>query len=123
MDTVATVDRPGETVTDANGAVSTSLARIYPTPDDLATGNPGRCKVQQTISQASNPTAGGHLFTIQDARVDFPVLSGPFQPGDLINIVGSESNPHLEGNAYTVAEEYEKSYPTAQRVRVKQVTA
>lgn len=123
MDTTATVDRPGETVTDAAGVVSTSFTRVYPTPAELEAGNPGRCKVQQTISQASNPVAGGHIYTIQDARVDFPLSAGPFLVGDIITVTSSVNNPHLVGNVYTLDEEFEKEHLSAQRVRVKQVTA
>lgn len=123
MDTTATVDRPGKAVTAADGTVSTPLTRVYPTPAELSAGNPGRCKVQQTISQASNPVAGGHIFTVQDARVDLPISAGPFGVGDVITVTGSGNNPHLVGNVYTVDEEFEKEHLSSQRLRVKQVTA
>lgn len=120
---VCTVGRPGKAVTDLVGKVTTPLTPAYPTAVERAEGNPGRCKVQQTISQASNPVAGGHLFTIQDARLDFPVSAGPFQVGDVVTMTSSLKSPHMVGNIYTVDEIYEKSYLTAQRLRVKQVTA
>lgn len=120
---VCAVARPGETVTDAAGVVSTEMTPVYPTAAELAAGNPGRCKVQQTISQASNPVAGGHIYTVQDARLDFPVSAGPFQVGDVITMHTSLKMPHLVGNIYTVVELYEKSFPSAQRLRAKQVTA
>jgi Family of unknown function (DUF6093) len=120
---VCTVGRPGTTVTDADGVVTTPMALIYPAAVELAEGNPGRCKVQQTISQANNPEAGGHIFTIQDARLDLPVSGGPFQVNDVVTMTSSLKSPHLVGNVYTVAEIYEKSYPTAQRLRIMQVTA
>lgn len=123
MDTTATVDRPGETVTDDAGVVTTPLTRIYPTPAELDAGNSGRCKVQQTISQASNPAAGGHLATVQDSRVDFPVSAGPFMVDDVVTITGSINNPHLVNNIYVVDEEFEKEHESSQRIRVKQVTA
>lgn len=123
MDTTATVDRPGETVTDAAGVVTTPMTRIYPTPAELAAGNPGKCKVQQTIAQASNPVAGNHQYTVQSSRVDFPVSAGPFQPNDVVTLTGSANNPHLAGNVYTVTDEFEKEHETSQRIRVKQVTA
>jgi len=107
-----TVQRPGTPVTDPDGAVSTPLAEVYT----------GRCKVQQTISQASNPSAGGHQFTVQDSRVDFPVMAGPLAVDDVVTMTASVLDPQLVGRVFRVTELFHKSYATAQRTRVSEIT-
>jgi len=63
-----TVQRPGEPVTDpVTGSVTPRLSAVYT----------GACKVQQTIAQSSNPTAGGHAFTVQDS------CPGPYAVGPM----------------------------------------
>jgi hypothetical protein len=109
-----TVHRPGIPVTDPEtGVVAPSLTLVYT----------GVCKIQQTISQASNPTAGGHSFTVQDSRVDFPVSAGPFAVDDVVTMTASVLDPQLVGRKLRVVELFHKSYATAQRTRVEEVTA
>jgi hypothetical protein len=109
-----TVTRPGEPVTDPEtGNVTPGSTFVYSGP----------CKVQQTISQASNPTAGGHSFTVQDSRVDFPVSAGPLEVSDTVTITASALDPQLVGRVFRVAELFHKSYATAQRTRVEEVVA
>jgi hypothetical protein len=108
-----TVTRPGESITDPEtGEVTPSLTDVYSGP----------CKVQQTISQASNPTAGSHAFTVQDSRVDFPVSAGPLAVDDVVTITSSALDPQLVGTVFRVVELFHKSMATAQRTRVEQVT-
>ena len=108
------VDRPGPVVTDPDtGVVAPSLSRIYE----------GRCKVQQTIAQSSNPTAGGHSFTVQSTRWDTPVSAGPFAVNDVVTMTGAVLDPQLVGRVYRVVELFHKSGATAQRVRVEEVSA
>lgn len=107
------IDRPGEPVTDPDtGTVSPSHALIHE----------GRCKVQQTLAQSSSPEAGGAVFTVQGSRLDVPVGVGPLETGDRVRIVTAVSNPALVGNVYRIVETFEKSWQTAQRVRVEELT-
>lgn len=108
------VDRPGPVVTDPDsGVAAPSLSRIYE----------GKCKVQQTIAQSSNPTAGGHSFTVQSTRWDTPVSAGPFAVNDVVTMTGAVLDPQLVGRVYRVVELFHKSGATAQRVRVEEVSA
>ena len=108
-----TVSRPGDPVTDpATGNVTPGSTLVYT----------GQCKVQQTISQASNPNAGGHSFTVQDSRVDFPVTAGPLLVDDVVTITASVMDPQLVGREMRVVELFHKSFATAQRTRVEEVT-
>jgi hypothetical protein len=109
-----TVDRPGDPTTDPDtGAVTPTLTRIYE----------GRCKVQQTIAQSSNPEAGGHSFTVQDTRWDTPVSAGPFEVSDVVTMTAAVLDPQMVGRVYRVVELFHKSGATAQRVRVEEITS
>lgn len=107
------IDRPGEPVTDPEtGAVSPSHTPVYDGP----------CKIQQTLAQSSSPEAGGAVFTVQGARVDIPVGAGPVATGDRVRLGEGVHNPDLTGNTYRIVEIFEKSWQTAQRVRVEELT-
>jgi len=109
-----TVSRPGDPTTDPEtGNVTPSSTLVYTGP----------CKVQQTISQASNPNAGGHAFTVQDSRVDFPVAAGPLLVNDVVIMRVSVLDPQLVGREMRVVELFHKSFATAQRTRVTEVVA
>lgn len=109
-----TVHRPGDPVTDYfTGVVTTPRTLVYE----------GRCKVQQTISQASNASVGGHQFTVQDSRVDFPVSAGPLLVDDVVTLTVSALDPQIVGRVFRVGELFHKSYATAQRTRVEEITA
>lgn len=114
MQDACTVHRPGPVVTDPDtGVVAPGLTLIYT----------GACKVQQTIAQASNPTAGGHAFTVQDTRWDTPVSAGPFAVNDVVTMTTGVLDPQLAGGKYRVVELFHKSGATAQRTRVEEVVA
>lgn len=114
MADACTVQRPGAPGTDyVTGVVSPSLTLIYT----------GACKVQQTIAQSSNPTAAGHSFTVQGSRVDLPVSSGPFLVGDVVTVTASVLDAQLVSRKFRVLELFHKSFATAQRVRVEEITA
>jgi len=109
-----TVTRPGDPVTDPEtGNVTPGSTLVYTGP----------CKVQQTISQASNPSAGGHQFTVQDVRWDTPVTAGPFLVDDVVTITASVMDPQLVGREMRVVELFHKSFATAQRTRVEELIA
>ena len=107
------IDRPGKAVTDPEtGKVAPSYTPVYT----------GRGKVQQTLAQSSSPEAGGAVYTVQNARLDLPVGAGPVAVGDRVRLVSAVSNPDLVGNVYRIVELFEKSWQTAQRVRVEELT-
>lgn len=113
LDTCA-ITRPGAPVTNlSTGVVTVPTVAVYS----------GKCKVQQTVSQASNPTAGGHQFTVQDARLDLPVSAGPVRVDDAVTLNSAVLDSQLVGRVYRVIEVFHKSFATAQRTRVEEITA
>jgi len=115
-----TVHRPGEPETDpTTGKVTVSKTMIYG-PD--STGG-GKCKIQQTIAQASGKDSAEHRFTVQEARWDTPVGSGPFMVNDIVTMTSSGLDPHMPGRVYRVTELFHKTFATAQRCRLEEVTA
>lgn len=108
------VHRQGDLVTDPNtGAVTRSRDVVYE----------GKCKLQQTLAQGRNPTAGEHEFTVQEIRWDTPVGSGPFHVDDLVTMTAAELDEQLVGREYRVSGRFNKSAATAQRIRVEEVVA
>jgi len=128
MKDVVVISRPGVPVTDPDsGEVTTSLTDVYAGP----------CKVQQTISQSANPEAGNHQFTVQSARLDIPVSVVGIKVGDVAVASFLDTATYPDGSfpgdgvypaavreaTFRVVELFEKSYATAQRLRVEQVTS
>jgi hypothetical protein len=128
MKDVVVISRPGAPMTDPEtGEVTTSLTDVYAGP----------CKVQQTIAQSSSPEAGGHQFTVQSARLDIPVSVTGIAVGDVAVASFLDTATYPDGTfpgdlvypaairevTFRVVELFEKSYATAQRLRVEQVVA
>ena len=108
------ISAPGAQVTDPEtGEVTNTATPVYL----------GKCKFQQTQSQAANPQAGGHQFTVQGTQLHLPVSVGPVAVGQVVRCTNSKFNPALVGNVYRVVEIFEKSMSTAQRLRVEEVTS
>jgi hypothetical protein len=105
---------PGVQVTDPNtGNVTNTATAVYSV----------KCKFQQTQTQAASPEAGGHQFTAQGTQLQLPVSAGPVAVGQTVRCTASKYTPALVGNVYRVVEIFEKSFMTAQRVRVEEITS
>lgn len=106
------IERPGEVVTDPEtGVVSRPFELVYE----------GRCKVQQTMAQSRSAEAGGAVLTVLDTRLDIPIGAGPIAVNDRVSMLTGVYNPALVGNVYRITEPFEKSFPTAQRLRVEEL--
>jgi hypothetical protein len=109
-----TVRRPTGTVTDPEtGNVTPSSSLVYE----------GKCKVQATQAQASNPVAGGHSFTVEDLEWQAPIGTGPFEINDVITHTVAPLDPHLVGTVYRITSLARKTAKTAQRFRVEVIGA
>lgn len=111
MRDTCTVTRPSGVVDPVTGATATTS--VYA----------GRCKVLTYEGYEQTPEAGGHQFTVQRYRVDFPVAGLLPRPGDLVTITTAEKDPHLVGKTYRVTAPFNKSLATANRCFVDEVVA
>ena len=108
-----TVHRPGAPVTDPEtGVVVPTLTLVYT----------GKCKVQSATAQAASPVAGGHVFTVESLRLDFPVSSA-LRTGDVATIAASAMDPDLIGLTFRLVELARGTNRTADRWNVELVTA
>ena len=108
------VERPGAVSTDrTTGKVSRPAQVVYE----------GKCGLQQTGTQATDPDVGEHLYTVQTTTWKTPVFAGPFEVGDVVYITKAAADPQLVGTEYRVTELFHKSLATSQRCRVEEVTA
>lgn len=107
------VDRPNaKPVTDpVTGKVTRGSAEVYA----------GKCRLQQTLAQASTKEAGEHQFTEQGIQWQTPVGTGPFRKGDVVTMLTSEMDGQLVGKVYRVEQLFNKSQATSQRCRVVEV--
>lgn len=108
----STVSRPGEPFTDPDGVVVTPLVEVYAGP----------CKVQTTVAQAASPVAGGHVFTVENLQLHFPVGSG-LVTGDSALITASRMDESNVGLVFRLVELARGSQRTAARWNVELVTA
>jgi hypothetical protein len=85
-----TITRPGVPVTDPEtGAVTNEPVTVYPTPEQIAAGNPGKCEVQLRNTVAASPEAGEHAFTVVSLVVKIPADSADVLDGDVVTLTAS----------------------------------
>lgn len=105
-----TITRVTGTETDDDGAIIPTRVTVYE----------GKCKIQSTVPQESNPEAGGHTFTTDRLRLDLPVArtADDYKPqiGDLATITAAMFDPHLIGAELRVVALLHKSMATAYRL-------
>lgn len=102
-----------EEVTDpVTGTVTFPVVEVYA----------GKCKLQGRQAQASEPSAGGHVFTVEQLMVHLPV-SALSLTGDRVTVLSSAMDPDLVGLKLRLTELARGTYRTADRWNVELVTA
>ena len=101
----------GSTTDPDTGKVTPTFTPVYS----------GKCQVQQTIAQSSNPEAGGHQYTTQDLVLKVPVAVTGIQIGDIVTMTWAELDKELEGRTFRVSDLFHKSFPTSRRLRAEEV--
>ena len=92
--------------------------KVTPTFDPVYSG---KCQVQQTIAQSSNPEAGGHQFTVQELVLKVPVAVTGIEIGDTVTMTAAALDVELAGRVFRVSDLFHKTYPTSRRLRVEEV--
>jgi hypothetical protein len=111
-----TVERAGSpTVDPSTGVVTPAYTASYS----------GKCKVQAAagVSSVGNPDAGERQWSVQQLQVHLPVSAPAASVGDRITVTGSRFDPAIVGRVFTVTRLLHKSFATAQRLGVDEVTA
>lgn len=82
----------------------------------------GKCKVQGLDPLERTQTAAGGAFTMQRYRIDVPV--GAFIPAtrQIITITAATLDPNLAGREFRVVALLHKTFATAYRLGVEEVT-
>jgi hypothetical protein len=81
----------------------------------------GKCKVQTFEAHESTPEAGDHVFTVQRTQVHLPA-DVEVAVDQIITVTASVLDANLVGRRFRVAAFLHKSFATANRVQVEEVT-
>jgi hypothetical protein len=101
-------------------ATDPDTGSVAPTYDQIYTG---KCKVQAQGVISRVHTAGEHQFVVQHNRIDLPAGSAAVIVGDVVDVTASVNDPALVGRRFRVIELLHKSFASAQRLGVEEVTA
>ena len=83
----------------------------------------GRCEVQVSDGlNAQTSDVGGHLVTDMRVTVKVPMSVDGVWVGDVVTITASELDPDLVGKTYRVLGTFAKSFATARRLQVEEVS-
>ncbi|WDF32247.1 DUF6093 family protein [Arthrobacter agilis] len=94
---------------------------VYPTPEQVAGGNPGKCRMQSGRVQVTDAEAAGAVFTVERLELQLP-FGTVFEQGDVVTYVEAPFNPALVGNTYRITGLGAKSQATLQRFTVEVLT-
>lgn len=114
------VDTCTITRTTGAGAQSETTGRITPTSTTVYAGP---CQVRVPQAVADTPEVGGRTATIQQAIVKVPVAVTDIEVGDVVTVVSSTHDPELVGRQYRVGALHHKTYATARKFAVDEITA
>lgn len=81
----------------------------------------GRCRVQTRRPYPSNPEAGEHAWTTVVLEVHLPVSATGIRVGDTVTVTDS-FDPGNVGRTFRVRSDDRKTYQTALRLLVEEVT-
>ena len=117
MQDACTVTRiTGQATNTQTGAVTNTTSTIYT----------GRCKIQRfgtTGAGTARPATVGEAQVYQlPAAVHVPMTVTGVQVGDIVTVTASVLDPDLVGRTFWVRELFHKSYATARRLGLEEVT-
>lgn len=81
----------------------------------------GKCKVQTYEAHESTPDSGDHVFSVQRDQLHLPATV-QVSVDQIATITSSVLDPHLVGRRFRIAAFLHKSFATANRVQVDEVT-
>lgn len=103
-----TITRIGERVTDTTtGEVTEPTSTLYT----------GKCRVQQSATQAQREDAGEDHLLLLRFEVQLPMSVTDLEVGDLVTVTASAHDPDLPGRVFRVHDLAHKTHATARRVQ------
>lgn len=104
------ITRPGDRVFDEDaGEWASEPATVYA----------GKCRLKPPTTGAVDGDAAGRLVVVSSLALHLPVSAGEVLPGDMVEVVGSETRPAQIGRMFSVAAPFDGSQTTALRYRVE----
>lgn len=102
----------GELTDPATGEVTPAYTVIYT----------GKCRVQGSLAQAGQITAGQDYLLMLRLEVHLPMAVTGLQAGDAITITSATHDPDLPGRVFLIRDLAHKTHATARRVGVVEKT-
>lgn len=109
-----TVKRLASTSTDPEtGVITPTYTTVYT----------GKCKVQQSAPATAPTTVGEAEIFVGQLALHLPVSATGPAPDDLVTVTASALDPDLVGKTFHLRGPAHKSYPTAHRFPMVEVTS
>lgn len=112
VDTCEITRSTGSTTDPFSGVETATTATVYT----------GKCRVQQSGSQAQQQDVGEAYVLLQNAEIQLPISAVGLQVGDLVTITAAGRDPDLVDRAFRIRDLMHKTDATARRVQVQEVT-
>lgn len=102
----------GLTTDQTTGKVTPAYEQVYSGP----------CKVQTFTNREIFKDGGEHQFIVQRYELEIPFSATGVRTGDVATITSSQLDPDMPGRQYRVAALLNKSFATARRLSVEELT-
>lgn len=110
------------TITRSTGEVGAlDPATGLQTPTAPTTVYTGKCRVQTYEAQEARPASGQHVFSVQRYSVHIPAGT-QVRVDDQVTISSATLDPDLTGRTYRVTGLLHKTFATANRLLVEEIT-
>ena len=92
------------------------------TPEETVTVYTGAGKIQTYEPHESARKSGEHVWIEQRYHLHLPITADEVDVGDTVTVTSSVTDPQLTGRAYRVAGEHAKTWATARRLLLDEIT-
>lgn len=108
-------------VTGPPGPVDPETGERTPAPTETVYAGAGKLQTYEPHESARK--SGEHIFIEQRYHLHLPIGASKVLVGDSIEVATSGTDPQLTGRVYRVAGEHAKTWATARRLLLDEITA